>query len=113
MGANIRNGAPLDQRSLCETCRHAHIERGYRESEELVVCQLTFPGHRVSFRVRQCSGHTEAKGQTLKQMERIAWVLDAKGYTRKLGFVPAEERPESLDPAELIPTGSTGADSAG
>ena len=62
MGANIRNGAPLDQRSLCETCRHAHIERGYRESEELVVCQLTFPGHRVSFRVRQCSGQHGGKG---------------------------------------------------
>ena len=113
MQVNIRDGPPLAGRSLCETCRHAHIERGYRESEELVVCQLTFPGHRVSFRVRQCSGHMEAKRQTLKQMERIAWVLDAKGYTRKLGFVPAEERPEDLDPAELIPTGSTRVDSAG
>jgi hypothetical protein len=113
MRANIRNGAPLDHRSLCETCRHAHIERGYGESEELVVCQLTFPGHRVSFRVRQCSGHMERKSETLKQMERIAWVLDAKDYTRKLGFVPAEERAENLDPAELIPTESTGVDSLG
>jgi hypothetical protein len=113
MRANIGTGAAGDHRSLCETCRHAHIERGYRESEELVVCQRTFPGHRVSFRVRRCSGHMEAERQTLKQMERIAWVLDAQGYTRKLGFVPAEERPGNLDPAELIPTDHTGVDSVG
>jgi hypothetical protein len=110
MQVNIRDAAPLAGRSLCETCLHAHIERGYRESEELVVCQLTYPEHRVSFRVRQCSGHTEANRQTLKQMERIAWVLDAKGSARKLGFMPADERPENPDQAGLLRTDGAGVD---
>lgn len=101
MRANIRNGTPLHGEPLCETCAHAHIERGYRESEELVFCQLTYPSHRVPFPIQSCSGYTETKRQTLAQMEKIAWVLDSKGYTRKLGFVSPEARPEP-EPIELI-----------
>ena len=99
MRPNIRNGTPQTREPLCETCAHAHIERGYRESEETVMCQLTYPSHRVEFPIRACSGYTETKRQTLTQMEKMAWVLDPKGYTRKLGFVSPEARsePESIE----------------
>jgi hypothetical protein len=102
MRANIRNGTPLHGKSLCETCLNAHIERGYRESEEMVHCQATYPDHRVLFRIRECSSYTEKKRQTLYQMEKVAWVLDTKGSTRKLGFVSPEEARKDLDPIELI-----------
>ena len=102
MRAQIRNGTPLHGEPLCETCVHAHIERGYRKSEESVHCQLTYPDHRVPFRIRECSGYTEKKRQTLDQMEKIAWVLDTKGYTRRLGFVSPDEGRKAPDPIELV-----------
>lgn len=102
MSVHIKNGTPLHGESLCETCVHGHITKGYRESEELVVCQATYPEHRVSFRVRECSEFTEKKRQTLKQMEEIAWVLAHNGYTRKVGFVPARELQTDEHEIELI-----------
>jgi hypothetical protein len=37
MSFNVKNGTPMHGPSLCETCERAHIVRGYRESELLVV----------------------------------------------------------------------------
>jgi hypothetical protein len=91
MDVRIKNGTPLHSESLCETCVHAHIVRGYRESEELTVCQATYPEHTVPFHVRECSGYTQMKRQTLKQMEDIAWVLGPNGGKRRAGFVPAAD----------------------
>lgn len=102
MRANIRNGTPLHGKSLCETCVNAHIARGFRESEEIVHCQATYPDHRVSFRIRECSGFTEKKRQTLKQMEDIAWLLDPKGTSRKVGFVSPDDSRKDRDRIELI-----------
>lgn len=104
MKIKIKNGTAHGGMSLCETCTLAHIEKGHRECEELVFCQATYPEHRVRFRVRECSGYSELKRQTLKQMEDIAWILGTKGYTRKVGFVPAEEfrRRDGEEDIELI-----------
>lgn len=99
MSVYVKGGTPLQGESLCESCANAHIERGYRESETLVFCQATNPEHRVGFRVRECSSHTEKQKQTLWQMQKIAWVLDER-TGRKVGFVPAaelRERPEELE----------------
>jgi len=86
MSIYVRNGTPQSGQSLCETCVNAHIENGHRENEQLVICEQTYPDHRVLFRVRQCSGYTEQKRQTLKQMEDIAWVVTANGGKRTTGF---------------------------
>lgn len=88
--------------SLCETCSNAHIEKGYRESEELVFCTATWLEHQVQFRVRQCSRYQEIKRQTLKQMEDIAWDIPADGRTRTAGFVPAREAVDDEGGAALI-----------
>jgi hypothetical protein len=87
---------------LCETCSKAHIEKGYRESEEIVFCTATWYEHQVPFRVRQCSGYQEIKRQTLKQMEDIAWDIPADGRKRTAGFVPATESISDDDDAALI-----------
>lgn len=98
MGVYVKDGTPLHGPSLCETCSNAHIEKGYRESEETVICTVTYPERRVRFRVRQCSGYTEIKRQTLKEMEKIAWTITAKGTKRRTGFVrpgaPSADRKE-------------------
>jgi len=43
MDIHIKNGTPLHGESLCATCMHAHTVKGYSESEEMVVCQATYP----------------------------------------------------------------------
>lgn len=88
MTVHVKNGTPLFGPSLCETCSHAHIEKGYRESEHLIFCTATYFEHRVPFAVRQCSGYREIKRQTLKQMEDIACILPSSGNKRTAGFAP-------------------------
>jgi hypothetical protein len=102
MSVHVKNGTPLQGESLCETCVHSHIQKGYRESERLVFCQLTYPSYRVPFRVRECSGYTEMKRQTLKQMEDIAWPLTGAGINRQVGFIPARDAEDRAARVELI-----------
>lgn len=91
MRAKVKNGTPLHGPPLCESCVHAHIERGYREDEVAIFCQATYPDHRVQFRVRECSGYLETKRQSLKQMEDTAWLLMPRDGKRVAGFVrPAD-----------------------
>ena len=101
MSVYVKNGTPLHRESLCETCTNAHIERGYRESEKLVVCLGTEPAHRVTFSVRECSSHAEKQKQTLWEMQKIAWILDERSG-RKVGFVPAAELKQQPDEIEII-----------
>jgi len=97
---HVKYGTPLQGESLCETCVHSHIQKGYRESERLVLCRLTYPTYRVPFRVRECSGHMEMKRQTLEQMEKIAWPLS--GINRQVGFIPASDVADKAGRVELI-----------
>jgi hypothetical protein len=96
MGVYIKDGTPLETASLCETCTHACITRGYRENELVVVCQATYPEREIAFRVRECTRHIDKISYTLSGMEKIAWLLNNKGTNRKVGFV----RPGEADPDE-------------
>jgi hypothetical protein len=102
MGVRVKDGTPLYGPALCESCINGHIERGYRESEVAVICRFTYPDHRVSFRVRQCSGCTEIKRQSLTQMEDIAWTVVAKGTERRTGFVRPGASGDEHEEIELI-----------
>lgn len=102
MSANVKNGTPLDGPSLCETCTRAQITKGYRESEEVVICQATYPEFRVAFPVRECSRYVSKGRQLLRDMEEIAWVLTARGPKRKAGFVPPVEGNKEERQIEMI-----------
>ena len=104
MSVYVKNGASRGNSSLCESCVNGHIERGYRENEEMIICEATYFGHRVYFRVRECSNYTERKRQRLCDMEEIAWILEPRGGKRVAGFVaPGEERKDAEE-IELIIT---------
>jgi hypothetical protein len=104
MSANVKNGTPLHGAPLCETCLYAHIERGFRESEELVLCAAHEPVHRVPFRVRECSRYLDKTRESLYHMKEIAWLLEPRGPKRKAGFAPPLREQEHDNEVELILT---------
>jgi hypothetical protein len=102
MSINVKNGTPLHGPSLCETCTHAHIEKGYRVSDEAVFCRMNYPMHRVRFSVSECTDYADKNRQDLSAMERIAFVLEPGGGKRVAGFVRAGEAPKDEDDLELV-----------
>jgi hypothetical protein len=91
MSVYVRNGTPIDGPSLCETCCNAHVQRGYRLSEEIVLCTANNPDRRVPFRVRECTSYIDKNRQSLYEMEQMAWILAPRGLKRAAGFVPQEQ----------------------
>jgi hypothetical protein len=102
MSVHIKDGPPLHGESKCYTCSRAHIQYGFRESEEVVRCQATYPKHRVRFRVRDCSSYIELEHQTLKQNEEIAWVVEPRGSKQRAGFVSVSDLRGVEDVIDLI-----------
>lgn len=69
----VKNGTPTDAQSQCATCIHAHIMRGFRESEEVTYCTVGYGAPMiVPFRIYQCSSHMDRTRPTWKQMEDLA-----------------------------------------
>jgi len=97
MSIQVKDGTPLHGESICATCSHALIVKGFRGSEEIVACRATYPALRVTFPVRECSSHADKNRQDLEEMERIAWVLQVRGSNRKAGFVPASQLRKEQD----------------
>ena len=102
MSVNVKNGTPIHGPSLCETCSNAHIEKGYRASEELVLCGANYPMHRVPFAIRECTGYIDKTRQDLTAMEAMAWILAPRGSKRKAGFVHASKLRNEDGEIELI-----------
>jgi hypothetical protein len=94
VGIHVRNGTPVHGPSLCKSCTQAHIQTGFSESEEQVICCFTWPNHVVNFRVHTCNDYSEMKRQSLKQMEEMAWVLMPRDGKRMTGFLRPDEIPE-------------------
>ena len=91
MSVNVKDGTPLYGPSLCDSCCNAHIVRGYRLNEKVVVCTVTSPDFRVRFRVRQCSSYVDKNRQSLYEMQQMAWILAPRGPKRQAGFVHSSE----------------------
>ena len=61
------------QGSRCDSCRHAHIFAGYRESEAVAYCTYVYDqAIPVPFKVRECSSYLDKGQPTWKQMEDLA-----------------------------------------
>jgi hypothetical protein len=102
----VRNGTPLTGDWLCRTCSHAHVQKGYAESEELIHCTYRRwkSPQLVPFRIRECNGYHDRRQPDLNVMERTAWILVCKQTGRGVGFVTAKEfKKIEGDDAEIIP----------
>jgi hypothetical protein len=103
MSFKVKNGTPVHGPSLCETCDRAHIVRGCRESELLVVCRATYePERLVPFPVRECSSYVNKNAFTLFDMEKIAWTIAPRGPKRAAGFFTPDGSTDDQREFEIV-----------
>jgi hypothetical protein len=87
-GGTVRYGEP----SLCVTCRHATVVQGPGLQDRIVDCSLlSSRDSRITFPVSSCSGYSDRRNPSLREMEDIAWVLRTDSRKKHIGFVQARE----------------------
>jgi hypothetical protein len=90
-GGTVDHGQP----SLCLTCRFATIVKGQSLRDEIIDCSR-LDGRCVPFAVTSCTGYSDQRRASLRDLEDIAWVLRSDATTSRIGFVPARK----LKPAD-------------
>jgi hypothetical protein len=102
MSVYIKNGTPLNGPALCETCSYAHIRKGYRVGEEIVICRWSEPNTCVEFRVRECTGYNDKTRPSMYEMERIACTIVPLRSKATAGFAAVNEKARDEDSVELV-----------
>ena len=88
VGGTAQHGEP----SLCGTCRHATVVKGAALKDEIVECdRLSSARSRIPFPVVSCTGYSDRRHPSLREMEEIAWVLRTDARKNQIGFVQARE----------------------
>ena len=97
----IQGAPPQDGESLCQTCRYAHIQRGFRESEQSVFCGFNDAGLRpIRFKVAACTDYTNRTVPNRWELEQMALMINVPparkkaGFRVNAGFAPQEEDEE-------------------
>jgi hypothetical protein len=81
----MKKAALSEGESLCRSCYWAHIQKGFRESEEAVFC--CFSKFRpVPFSVADCTDFSNKNVPTREQMENIALIIPTKPTRKQTGF---------------------------
>jgi hypothetical protein len=83
----VKNGTPADSQSKCVSCVHAHILRGFRESEELAYCTVSDGAPlKVPFKVYECSYYLDRNRPTWRQMTDLAIDILPLSSAKSAGF---------------------------
>jgi hypothetical protein len=96
----IRSGTHQGSESLCNSCYWAHIQRGFAESEEVVLCAFLTPARTVRFKVSQCTDYSDKRVPSKRDMEEIAWIIRTKDINRPMGFA-SDTEPDTVTEGEL------------
>ena len=100
----IRSGTPQGTDSLCNSCYWAHIQHGFAESEEVVLCAFLRPAQLVPFKVARCTDYNDKRVPSKSDMEEIAWIIRTKGVNRPMGFAAPDGAGELDDgDVEIVP----------
>src|SRR2546426_12577609 len=93
MRLKIRGGTvPYGEASLCVTCRHATIVKGRSLHEEIVQCDRLSSGHNlIAFPVASCSGYSDRRLPSIRDMEDIARILRPDPTRKRTGFIQARD----------------------
>lgn len=87
IAVKIQGAPPQDGESLCQTCRYAHIQRGFRESEETVFCGYNDAGLRpIRFKVAACTDYTNRTVPNRWELEQMALLINVEPARKKAGF---------------------------
>jgi hypothetical protein len=106
MTVTIRGGKPQTSESLCNSCYWAHIQRGFAESEEIILCAFLRPARLVPFKVSQCTDYEDKRIPSKRDMEEIAWIIRTKDVNRQVGFSnDREHETDEEDELEIVPAG--------
>jgi hypothetical protein len=87
----VKEGTPCGTDSLCQTCSHGHIIKGFGETQEDVFCRHFYLEREIPFPVRECTCYEDKRLASLRAMEEIAWFLTTRKAGRSVGFVSAEQ----------------------
>ena len=82
----VQGGTLVEGESLCRTCRHAHIQRGYRQNEEVILCGYG-PMRAVRFKVAECTDYLDKTVPTRYEMNQMAYLINIEPARKRSGFV--------------------------
>jgi hypothetical protein len=82
----VKGGTPLHGESICKTCQWVHMIRGYRESQEVIICTYIDPNREVTFAVCECSHFRSSITPSPQQMEDIALIIPTQPARKSAGF---------------------------
>jgi hypothetical protein len=93
----MKKAALRDEESLCRACYWAHIQKGFRESEEAIFCCFSRL-RAVPFKVADCTDFSNKTVPTREQMENIALIIPTRPAvstqaSRELGFRTNRRKP--------------------
>ena len=100
----IKGGTPQEGESLCRTCRWVHLQKGYRESEESIICDYVYPSRAVLFSVRECTSYRSSITPSPKQMEEIALIIPTEPPRKRAGFTGLGFGPDASEEDERLST---------
>jgi hypothetical protein len=87
-GGTVQHG----EASLCLTCRYATVVKGQSLREEIIQCSLLSSGHDlIRFPVTSCSGYSDRRHPSIRDMEDIAWILRTDPKRKQIGFIQARQ----------------------
>jgi len=99
----MKKAALRDDESLCRACYWAHIQKGYRESEEAVFCCFS-KFRNVPFKVADCTDFSNKNVPTREQMENIALIIPTKPARKRAGFkgtgFAGDPKPDDMEDEE-------------
>lgn len=99
----------MEAQSKCCTCVHAHILRGFRESEELVYCNFAYDQLMpVPFKVYQCTSYTDRQRPTWRQMKDLAIDILPLSSGKAAGFRAQPDSGSAEEPEEEPTTETVG-----
>ena len=95
-----------DHNDLCSSCIYLQVAKGQSGMVLRTCAQLRFIewpySDRIPEPIEECNQYKKANSLTLRQMEKIAWVIETKGKGQ-IGFVRASEWNENHKKESLIP----------
>lgn len=99
MPIHVKDGTAIGSQSLCASCEHSHILRGYRESEEITLCYYASL-MAVPFKVRDCSNYSDKARPNWEQMKDLAIEIRPAPTLKAAGFYRGPDTEREVEAAD-------------